>query len=41
LAGFTDSAVEVVNLAEHEAGELGSECIGAEHILLGLLDHEL
>lgn len=25
FAGFTDSAVEVVNLAEHEAGELSSE----------------
>ena len=37
FARFTDCAVEVVNLAEREAGGLGSESVGAQHILLGLL----
>ena len=40
FAGFTDSAVGVINLAEREAAELGSGSVGAEHILLGLLRHE-
>ena len=40
FAGFTVSAVEVINVAEREAAELGSGYVGAEHVLLGLFGHE-
>ena len=37
---FTDRAREVVVLAQEEAGRLGDNYIGTEHILLGLLGAE-
>ena len=40
FAGFTDSAIEAINLAEREAAELGSGYVGAEHVLLGLFGPE-
>ena len=35
---FTDRARRVVALAQREARKLGHDCIGTEHILLGLID---
>jgi hypothetical protein len=40
FAGVTDSAVEVINLAEGEAAELGSGVIASGPIRLGLLCQE-
>jgi ATP-dependent Clp protease ATP-binding subunit ClpC len=34
---FTKHAVNVTNLAQREAGSLGNEFIGTEHLLLGLV----
>ena len=35
---FTDRARRVVTLAQREARQLGHDCIGTEHLLLGLID---
>ena len=35
--GFTEKASRALNAAITQAEQLGSDCIGSEHILLGLL----
>jgi len=37
---FTDEAIRAIGLASREADRLGSDYIGTEHLLLGLLEHD-
>ena len=38
--GFTEKASRALNAAITQAEQLGSDCVGSEHILLGLLRDE-